>query len=179
MREQLLEFGLAEQQRLQQRMRTELEVRQHAQLFERGDGKVLRLVDDQQAAAAGARFFVQETLDRAQRGGLVVPVDDQAERVRDDVDDLLAVELAGHDLRRGEARRIDRRHEVRDERRLARADLAGDDHEALALREAIAEVGQRLAVRLALEIECGVGCELEGSSLKPVEVVEHWCFPLP
>ena len=37
MRQQLLELGLAEQQRLQQRVRTELEVRQHPQLFERAD----------------------------------------------------------------------------------------------------------------------------------------------
>ncbi len=37
MRQQLLELGLAEQQRLQQRVRTELEVRQHPQFFERAD----------------------------------------------------------------------------------------------------------------------------------------------
>ena len=55
----LFEFGLAEQQQLEQRMRAELEVRQHAQLFERLDRQVLRFVDHQQAAAARARDFLR------------------------------------------------------------------------------------------------------------------------
>src|SRR3546814_3200413 len=37
----LAEFGLAEQEYLQQRMTAELEVRQHPQLFERRDGQIL------------------------------------------------------------------------------------------------------------------------------------------
>ncbi len=53
------------------------------------------------------------------------------------------------------------RHEMRDKRGLARADVAGDDDEAFALRQPIAQIGHGLAVRGALEIEFGVGRELE------------------
>src|SRR5690606_797118 len=51
--------------------------------------------------------------------------------------------------------------------------LAGDDDEALSLREAVTEVRQRLAVGDAAEIECRIGRQLEGLSGKAVEVVEH------
>ena len=97
----------------------------------------------------------------------------EPEALRDDVDDLLLVELAGDDLRHGQLLRVDRAHQVRDQRRLARADLAGDDDEAFALGEAVAEVGQRLAVRDAAEIERRIGRELEGLSRQAVEIVEH------
>ena len=76
------------------------------------------------------------------------------------------------DLRRGEpnggqSRPVDRRHEMLDERRLARADIAGDDDEALALRQAEAEIRHRLLVRAAFEVEARVGCQLKGRRGQP------------
>src|SRR3546814_13546532 len=70
----LAEFGLAEQEYLQQRMTAELEVRQHPQLFERRDGQILPLVDDQQRAAPGARLFAQILFHRPQQFGLALPL---------------------------------------------------------------------------------------------------------
>ena len=66
----------------------------------------------------------------------VVGVELRADELRGD--DLLAVELleqAAHD------------------RRLAGADLAGDDDEALALIEPVLEVGERALVPAAAEVE--------------------------
>ena len=60
-----------------------------------------------------------------------------------------------------------------DQRRFARADLAGDDDEALTLRQAIAKIAHRLLVAGALEIELRVGGELEGSPAEAVELFVH------
>src|SRR5690606_12036695 len=65
-------FRLAEQQRLQQRMVAELEVRQHPQLFECLDREVLRFIDDQQATPPCPGFFMEQALDGPQRARLVV-----------------------------------------------------------------------------------------------------------
>jgi hypothetical protein len=40
----------------------------------------------------------------------------------------------------GQLLRVDRAHQVRDQRGLARPHLAGDDNEALALRQTVSEV---------------------------------------
>ena len=171
--QRLAELGLAEQQGLQQRMRTELEVRQHAQLFERADRQVLRFIDDQQAAPTGAGFLVEEAFDRAQRRRLVMAFDQQAESLRHDMHQLFAVELAGDDLGGGQPGRIDSRHQMRDQRGFARADFAGDDDKAFALRQTIAQIGQRLAVRQAFEIESRIRRQLERSAFQPIEIIEH------
>ena len=48
----LAELRLAHQKALQQGLVSELEIRQHAQLFDRLESQVLRLVHDQQTALA-------------------------------------------------------------------------------------------------------------------------------
>ena len=178
MREQLLELGLAEQQRLQQRVRAELEVGQHAQLFERADREVLSLVDDQQRATAVARFLVQEQFDRRQIGGLVATRHIEPEAARSDVDHLFAVERAGDDFAHGQAFVVELLFQVRDQRRLARADLAGNHDEAFALVQTIAEIAQRLLVRNALEVERRVGRKLEGPLAEAVEFFVHLRDPI-
>ncbi|QYU70774.1 hypothetical protein J4558_11955 [Leptolyngbya sp. 15MV] len=92
------------------------------------------------------------------------------------MDQFAAIEVAGHDLADGDRVTVDTLGEVRDERRLARPHLAGDDDEPLRLREAISQIRQCLAVRSALEIELRVGRELEGASGQAIEVVEHRAF---
>ena len=159
--EQALEFRLAEQKRLQERMRAELEVRQHPQFLERADREVLRFVDDQQTAFAVARFLVEEMLDRGECCRLVTPFDIEAETACGDMDHLLAIERAGDDFAHAHPV-VELLLEMRDQRRFARADLAGDDHEAFALVQAVTQIGQRLLVRDALEEIGRVGRELEG-----------------
>jgi hypothetical protein len=98
---------------------------------------------------------------------------DLAERLRDDVHDFGAVERAGDDLRHGQRGRIDPLHQLRHQRRLARTDLAGDDNEALALTEAIAEIAHRLLVADAFKVELRIGSQLEGASAEAVELLVH------
>src|SRR5690606_33766121 len=132
-----------------------------------------RFIDDQQAAPAAARLFMEEALDGSERARLIMPFDVEAEALGDDMDDLFFIELAGHDLANRDLPRVDGAGEVRHQRRFAGSHLAGDDDEALSLREAVTEVRQRLAVGDAAEIERRIGRQLEGLSGKAVEVVEH------
>ena len=115
-------------------MVAELEVRQHPELFERRDGEILPLVDDQQGAAPGARLFTQILLDRAQQLGLALLFPFDTELFGDEAEEIVTLDLRRHQLDRGQAVGVDRVHQMADERRLARADIAGDDNETLALR---------------------------------------------
>ena len=171
------ELGLAEQQDLQQRMRAELEVGEHAQLFERFHCKVLRLVHHQQAATARPGLLMQEALDRAERGSLIVPLYRKPEALRDDMDNLLAAQLARYHLADGQLPGIDRCDHVRHEGGLARADFTGDDDEAFALRKTITQIRQCLAVRSAGEIEGRVRRQLERLAAQSVKFLEHSSFP--
>ena len=64
------------------------------------------------------------------------------------------------------------------ERRLAGADLAGDRDEALAVLDAVEQVGERLAVRVGEEEVSGVGREREGLLAQAVELGVHPGLPL-
>ena len=63
----LAELGLTDEKALQQRLVAELEIRQHAQLFNRARREVLRLVHHKQAALALARLADEKGLERDQQ----------------------------------------------------------------------------------------------------------------
>lgn len=56
---------------------------------------------------------------------------------------------------------------MRDQRRLARANFAGDDNEALTLIEAVAQIALSLPMARAFEVELRVGGQLKGRPLNP------------
>src|SRR3546814_11165666 len=91
-------------------MTAELEVRQHPQLFERRDGQILPLVDDQQRAAPGARLFAQILFHRPQQFGLALPLPRYAELFGDPEKEIVALDLRRHQLTRGQAVRVDSVH---------------------------------------------------------------------
>src|SRR3546814_14331411 len=90
-------------------MAAELEVREHAQLFERRDGEILPFVDDQQRALAGARLFAQILLHRAQQLGLALALPLDAELFGDEAEKIVALDLRRYQLDRGQARSEERR----------------------------------------------------------------------
>ena len=94
-------FRLPEQEYLQQGLATELEVGQHAQLFQRIHRQVLRFVDDQQATATSPRFGMKKFLDCAQQLSLVHMIGIDVEVIGGDAHDILAVQLRGHDFASG------------------------------------------------------------------------------
>ena len=65
---------------------------------------------------------------------------------------------------------------MRDQRRLARANLAGDDNEAFTLIEAIAQIALSLTMARAFEVELRVGGQLKGPSAQSVICVIHGVF---
>ena len=175
--ELVAEFGLAEQDGLQQRPAADLEVGEHAQLLERGDRQVLRLVDDQQGALAGAQLLVEPLLDRIEQPRLLDRAGVEAEPLRDQPEHVVALDLGRDQADRVQPGAIDIGQQMRDQGRFARPDLAGDDDEALALGEAVAEIGHRLPVGPAVEPEARVGRQLEGLSGQAVMLGVHIISP--
>ena len=159
--ELVAELGLAEQEDLDQRLAGDLEVGEHPQLFERRDRQVLRLVDDQQGALAGAIFLLEPVLDRVEQPSLLDRAGGDAEPLRGEAEHVVALDLGRDQADRVQPRAVDIGEQMLDQGRLAGADLAGDGDEALALRQAVAEIGHRLAVGAALEPEARVGRQLE------------------
>ena len=171
--ELVAEFGLAEQQRLQQGAAADLEVGEHAQLFERRDRQVLRLVDDQQGALAGARLLLEPLLDRVEQPRFLDRAGVEPEPLRDQAQHVVALDLGRDQADRVQAGAVDIGQDMRDQGGFARADLAGHDDEALALGEAVAEIGHRLPVRPAVIPEARVGRQLEGLSGQAIMLGIH------
>ncbi len=93
--------------------------------------------------------------------------------VADRAQQVVGVELRAHELRRDDLRRIELLQQAADDRRLARADLAGDDDETLALVEPVLEIGERALVAAAAVVERRIGVELEGLPGQSVEGFVH------
>ncbi len=174
--ELVAKFGLTEQHRLKQCAAADLEVGQHAQLFERRDRQILRLVDDQQDAPAGPRLLAELLLDPVEQLRLGDALAGEAEALADEAKHVVAFNLGRDDADRVQPLAVDRRHQVGDQCGLARADVAGDGDEPFALGQAVAEIGHRLLVGAALIPEARIRSELKGTVGKPVIVGVHPCL---
>jgi len=112
-------------------------------------------------------------LDRVEQARLLDRAGADAQALRDQAQHVVALDLGRDQADRVEARRVDIGHEVGDQGRLAGADLAGDGDEALALREAVAQIGHRLLVRPAVEPEARVRGQLEGLPAQAIMLGVH------
>ena len=170
------ELRLADQENLQQRPVVALEIREHSQLLKGARGKVLHLVDDKKAAGRAVCRLVEKLLDLVKKGGLVIVGAFDAELGRHDPQQVDVLETAADDPR-GRPGAVDQpRQEVVDQGRLAGADLARDDHEALALAEPVAGVSEGLLVRALTEEEPGIRRDLKRQLFQIVEGFIH-CAP--
>jgi hypothetical protein len=97
----------------------------------------------------------------------------QAEALRGKTQHVVAFDLGRHDLDRRQPQRVDRLHQMPHQRRLASANVAGDDDETFTLRQAIAQIGQRLAMGGALEIIMRVRRQLERAALQSIKLFVH------
>ena len=170
-------FRLPKQEYLQQGLIAELEIGQHAQLFQRVRGQILRLVHYQQAAPALPRFCVKEILQPAQHLALRLARHGKAEAFRHHAKQIMTLDLGRHDGRGGQPPWVDRFHEMTHQRGLARTDLASNDDEPFALRQPIAQIAQRLAMRGAFEIKARIGRQLERASAQFIELIIHLVIP--
>ncbi len=141
-----IEFGLPEQEHLEQLLALGLEVREQPDLLEQVAVEVLGLVEQQDGALAlgvqrqQVALEVGEDLRLAQRA-----LDREAEPQRDLLEQLVARQRGVGDHGHHGAR-LPLVEDLEQRGGLAGADLAGDEHERLAVLDPVAQVGEGLLV---------------------------------
>ncbi len=172
-----LELGLTHEEHLQQLLALVLQVREQADLLEQLHGQVLRLVHHEHGVLAARTHGDEVLLERHQRGGLAHAARQlQPEAQADLLDQLLTRERRVRDERDRDAIAplVER---VVERRRLARAHLAGDQQEGLAVLDAVAQVGSRLLMLTARIDELELMTRGERVLAQTEMMFEHRWFP--
>src|SRR5262249_40869863 len=116
---------------------------------------------------------LEEILQAKQQRTFVVRQILQSECRSDHAQQIGTLELGRDDMRGQDTLRIDRGAQSLDERRLAGANFAGDDDETFPAADAVGQIGHRLGVHAAFEIEPVIWCEQERLTVKTVELRVH------
>ena len=164
--QQATQLRLTHQKALQQRLVAELEVRQHAQLFDSTWIEVLRLVDDQQSVPTLRGQGGQKGLEGGDQVRLRRPLRRNAERGDDGLQQFPGLELRADDLCRQDLLAIETLEKHAHQGGLASTDLTGDDNETFRLSDTVLQVGQRTTVATAIEVERRIGIELKRLPVK-------------
>ena len=151
--EPLLELGLADQEHLEQLVAAPLEVREQPDLLEQLAVEILRLVEQQYGALALAVDREQVALELDQRLGLGGPGRQAEPEPQADLLEQLGAGERGVGDQRDVHPPLPLLEHVVERGGLAGADLAGDQHEGLAVLDPEAQVGERLLVLGAGEHE--------------------------
>ena len=155
------EFGLPHQERLQQRLLAKLEVRQHAQLFHRPGGEVLRFVNDQQAAFALACLVEQISLQRHQHFGLRDIFNPHTKCSSHHAQGVFGVQLRGNKVGGYDFVGVQAGEQATHNGSLAGPDLTSNDDETFISLHTVLEVGLGPPVLFAAEIETRIRVELK------------------
>src|SRR5438309_5899339 len=167
------EFGLSDQETLQQGMRANLEIRQHAQLFNGLRCQVLRLVDDQQASLALAGMRGEQGLERKEQLRLGKLLRPDSKGGCDHAQRIFRIQLRADEIGGDHLLGIQFGEETANQRRLSGPDLSGDDDEPLALMQPVFDKRHRAPVLPAVEVELRIRIELERLSGESVERFVH------
>ncbi len=169
------QFGLTNQEALQQSLVAELEVREHAQLFDGVAAEVLGLVDDQHGTLVLRGQQREVGLQRGDQLGLGLPFDRHPEGGEGRSQQVAHFELGAHQLGGHHLLVVDVAEQRAHQRGLARADVARHDDEALGLVEAELQVGQGAVVPPAVEVEARVRIEQEWGAVQAEVRLVHAC----
>ena len=163
-----IEFGLTEQQDLDQLVATGLEIREESNLFERVLGEGLRFIDDQQDALVRSFLFDEEGVElvhqRAAPEAFCGQVELGADRLKEFEGGSARVEEKGElgvavePLEQGAA-----------ERRLASAHFARDRDEPLPLLDSVQKMSKGLPVGTGEVEESGIRAQHEGFFTQAIE----------
>ena len=178
----LPEFRLPDQKALQKRLFAELEIRQHAQLFDGSLREVLGLVDDQQATFTLLRLGDEKHFQGHQQIGLRHVARSHAESRTDHAQGVFGIQLGADQLGGHHLAGVQALEQAPNDRGLAGADFARDDDEALVAEHAVLEVSLGALMLLAAEIKGRIGVELKRLARQPIVGFVHgqnWTINLP
>ena len=125
-----------------------LEIREHPQLFERGEAQVLRFVDDEQDHAPREPLIDEVLREVAQQQRLAAARRIEPEVQHDRLEQLARLEHRIDDARHGGVA-VQIAEQRLQQGGLARSDLAGDDDEPGVALQAVAQIIERLAMDAA------------------------------
>ena len=173
----VLELRLPDQDRLQELHLVDVNVRQHAQAFERAFAQILRLVDDQDCPSPVCALAVEKILEDFQQARDRA-LKRQIERHHDPLQQLVAAARRVGDQADIDAARVEAAtQQMTHERRLARAHLAGDDGELRIVHHAELEHGKGHAMRAAPIDQVGIGQNRERLFAQAVKRLVHQKSP--
>ena len=178
LRQLLGQLGLPDQHDLEQLRAGRLEVREQPDLLEHLGGEVLRLVHDQQRRQVSPEALDQEAVQREQVLGLGAADLLDAELVEQHAEEVERLEARVED-EGGRGLAVELREQRVQQRGLARADLAGEQHEALAGAHRVDEGRQPFAMGVPEDQEGRIRGHLEGAANEPVVLVVHAVPRLP
>jgi hypothetical protein len=169
----LAQLRLTQQQHLQQRVRALGHVGKHAQFLERGDRQGLRLVYDEDLPPAPFNNAAAQRLDDALQQLRLAALGRGAEGDGDEAQQLRGLDLCRHHSSHGMALGGEFGTEPFDQGGLAGAHLAGDNNEALALRQAVDQMRIGATVRRAWKEQPHIRCHAERLLVEAVHVEIH------
>ena len=102
----------------------------------------------------------------------------QTERSHDAAQQLVGLQLRGDQLRGDDMARIELLKKILHQGGFARPDAAGDDDEALALAQPVAQIGQRPRVNATAEEKPRIGAQLERLGAETVIIDIHLGFKI-
>jgi len=144
-------------------------------LFEQFLGQILRLVNDEHGFPALLDLPEQKFADERDGSQPVASLDVEAEFSRDGLHQPVRVQRRVEDERGGK-HAVELFEQRAAQRRLARADLAGELHEALALADAVKQVIIRFAVSPAVKQKTRVRRKVERRQFQSIVFQIHTGF---
>jgi len=163
------QFRLAHQDDLQQFAVVRFDVGNQPHLFQQILRQILRLVHNQDRFFAGQSLFQQKVGDASHRFHPILAFHFESKFGGDGFHQFIAAHHRVQDQRRGKTC-VELFQQRAAERRLARAHLAGELHEALALADPVEQMIERLAVLGAVEKKARVRRDVERREFQSVKL---------
>jgi hypothetical protein len=141
--------------------------------------EMLGFVDHQQGRPRPRRKGAQQRISPGER----VRLARQPQRLRKSLGEHFGIEVCSRDVRRRRRGRIDARQQGLQERRLARPDFAGQDHDPRAGGQTYPQGRECIAMTLSCEQKEGSGISRKGGPVRPkndsyIALLDRWASDL-
>ena len=168
------ELRLPEQDGLHRGASVHRDVGQHPQFFQRRQGQVLHLIDQQQQAAAGFAVLPHDMFVTHQQRCLVAAdIGLPPETGHGQTQQIVAGHAGGDDAGHDVGAAVELGPQLFDQRRFAGPDLPGNDDEAFFLRQAVDQMRDGAAVPAGAEEKSAIRRQQERQSGQAIEFLVH------